>query len=156
MKQEAGARLRCVSKADEGFLFDLFRERRLAEFAALPAAQAEGLLRMQFRVRNEGYRSRFPESGPRIVVVGGERAGTLWTAWKSGELHLIDIAVLERFQRQGVGRGLVGALIAEARGQGGAVVSSVAKSNAGSLRFHEKLGFVIFEQDAMYWRLRAE
>lgn len=133
----------------------LFAETHGDWSAPLPAAQAGTLMRMQFLARRQSYGADFPGSLPAIVLRCEEIVGTLWVAGRADEYRVVDIAILNAFRGNGIASALVRALIEEARSGGKVVCSSVAKSNAVSLRFHERLGFAIRGEDAVYYQLRA-
>ena len=63
------------------------------------------------------------------------------------------MALLPEFQGAGIGTGLIRDVIAQARQTGVPVTCSVATNNPGSLRFHQRLGFAITGQNAMYYDL---
>jgi len=69
---------------------------------------------------------------------------------------LVDIALLPTYQNRGIGALLVNEAIAEAGRAGVPLRCSVALSNAGSLRFHQRLGFRIVSQDEVYAELSFE
>jgi len=148
--------LRDGTPDDEEFLFSLFVETRGDDFTALPAAQAETLLRMQFHAQRQSYAAAFPGTRPSIIVLsGGKKAGTFWEARLAREYRIVDIAILRLFQRKGIASALVRELIEAARREGVPVRASVAKSNIASLRFHQQLGFAIDREDAVYYQLLA-
>lgn len=148
--------LREVAAGDEEFLFALFTEARGGSFAWLPPEQAASLLRMQFRAQQQSYSADFPGSSPALMILNGEkRAGVLWIAELANEYRIVDIAVAAAFQRRGIGSTLVRELLAAAHLKGKAVCASVAKTNAGSLLFHKRLGFRICGEDAVSYQLRA-
>lgn len=82
-----------------------------------------------------------------VADVDGEVVGyTCWSLFRHfpGYRHTreLTIHVDERWHGRGVGRGLIEALVAEAAAQGVHVlVAAVDADNAGSIEFHQRLGF---------------
>ena len=139
--------------ADDAFLFDLFRSVRGDEFAltGLPSAQLDMLLQMQFRAQNGGYRAQCPDSDHEIVLVDGAAAGRIWVHRSPDRFVLVDISLVPAYRSRGIGTALLRELIEEARAAGAPLRCSVALSNQGSLRFHQRLGFAITGQDEVYY-----
>lgn len=142
---------RPATEQDDAFLFRLFQAVRLPEFAQLPlpSAQLDSLMRMQYNGQKHSYAASYPE-GDRIVLVDGHPAGRLWVYQSATGHHLVDIALLPEFRNRGVGAELLERVIGDARGAGARLRCSVALTNAGSLRFHQRMGFQIVAQDGVY------
>jgi ribosomal protein S18 acetylase RimI-like enzyme len=136
---------------DKDFLFNLYCAARAPEFAllSLPEEQKQQLIVMQFVAQQNAYRAQYPGSDYVIVLRNGHPIGRIWIAEMQDELHLVDIALLPEARNQGIGDLLIRQLQTEARRAGKAVRSSVFRFNAGSLRFHQRLGFRIISEDEM-------
>ena len=149
---------RGAAPGDEAFLFDLFRVVRGDEFAltGLPPAQIDMLLQMQFRAQSSGYRSQFPDSDHEIILVDGAAAGRIWVRRSPAEFVLVDISLLPAYRNRGIGTALITELIDEARAAGAPLRCSVALTNQGSLRFHQRLGFAVTGQDEVYYDLERK
>ena len=63
---------------------------------------------------------------------------------------------MPEFRNRGIGAALVTEAIAAARAAGVRLRCSVAATNPGSLRFHQRLGFQIVGQDDLYYDLALE
>jgi ribosomal protein S18 acetylase RimI-like enzyme len=146
---------RPASEQDGPFLWELFQAVRMADFAHLPMppAQLEMLLRMQFQAQTVGYRAQYPNANHEIVLCEGRPAGRILVDRAGTEFQLVDISLGPAHQGQGIGTALVTGLIEEARSAGVPLCCSVATNNPGSLRFHQRLGFRVVAQDAVYYRL---
>jgi ribosomal protein S18 acetylase RimI-like enzyme len=149
---------RRAAPEDEAFLFDLFRHVRGDEFAltGLPPAQLDILLQMQFRAQSSGYRSQYPDSDHEIVLVDDAAAGRIWVRRSPAEFVLVDISLLPSYRNRGIGTALLTELIDEARSAGAPLRCSVALTNQGSLRLHQRLGFAITGQDEVYCDLERK
>jgi ribosomal protein S18 acetylase RimI-like enzyme len=147
--------LRLARQSDEPFLLELFKSVRAPEFApaALPAAQLDMLLTMQFKAQTGAYETAYPGSQHSIVLSGETPVGHIWVDRDSAGYRLIDIALLPDCRGRGIGSVLLRQLIADAAAAEAALRCSVAVSNTGSLRFHQRLGFCITSQDPIYYEL---
>lgn len=136
---------------DEIFLYELYSAVRGPEFELAPisATDKEQLIRMQFRAQLSSYTQMFPNSCYHIVLLDGKPIGRLWVAQSDDEFQLVDIAVHPSVQSKGVGTALVQRLQQEAARARLPIRSSVFKFNAGSVRFHKRLGFQIVREDEM-------
>jgi ribosomal protein S18 acetylase RimI-like enzyme len=147
--------LRPARQSDEPFLLELFKSVRAPEFApaALPTAQLDMLLSMQFKAQTGAYQTEYPGSQHSIVLSGETPVGHIWVDRDSAGYRLIDIALLPDCRGRGIGSVLLRQLIADAAAVRAALRCSVAVSNTGSLRFHQRLGFCITSQDPIYYEL---
>ena len=149
---ERTIKLRPVSPEDEPFLYQLYKRSRVEEFAPaqLSETQFEWLMRMQYSARKGSYESNYPDARREIIVVDGVDAGQVWISQSESRVRVIDIAIAGDFQNQGIGTAVMTGIIREAKKAGAPVTCSVATNNPGSFRFHERLGFRIMSEDAMY------
>jgi len=143
---------------DEIFLYELYAAIRGPLFALAPItpAQREHLLRFQFRAQLSSYRQQFPNSCYHIVLLDGRAVGRLWVAPAHDAFLLVDIAVHPTIQGKGLGTALVQRLQQEAQKTKLPIRSTVDRFNAGSVRFHQRLGFSTVREDLlqyyMEWR----
>jgi ribosomal protein S18 acetylase RimI-like enzyme len=82
--------------------------------------------------------------------------GRIWLHRAASAHHLVDIALLPEFQNRGIGAALIGDAIAAARAAGVRLCCSVALTNPGSLRFHQRMGFRVVSQDEVFCQLAVE
>jgi ribosomal protein S18 acetylase RimI-like enzyme len=149
---------RSAVEEDDVFLLELFKAVRSPAFAIapMPAAQIDLLMRIQYAAQKQSYSAQFPGSDHQLVLVDGNAAGRIWISRLPAEHRLVDIALLPAYQNRGIGALLVKEAIEEAGRAGVPLRCSVALSNGGSLRFHQRLGFRIMSQDEVYAELSAE
>jgi ribosomal protein S18 acetylase RimI-like enzyme len=149
-KEERSYLLRPAEEHDAAFLYELFCETRMQEFAplGLPPAALEPLLTMQFRARNAGYAAQFPQAKTLVAIVDAHPAGVVTVDREADGIRLVDIAVSRAMQGQGLGSQLLGALIAEARERSVPLRLSVRFDNP-AMRLYESLGFVRTGGDGM-------
>jgi len=136
---------------DEIFLYELYAAVRGPEFALAPvnATQKEFLIRMQFRAQMSSYAQMYPNSCYHVVLLDSKPIGRFWVAQMDQEFHLVDIAVHPSVQSKGIGTALIQRLQQEAGRARMPIRCCVSKFNAGSVRFHKRLGFGIVREDEM-------
>jgi ribosomal protein S18 acetylase RimI-like enzyme len=139
---------------DDAFLFALYRETHRGEVARLlgsghvsivsaAAVLPEPLLRMQYTIRRNSYRQRFPDLLEELVLENGSPIGCLQTASAENEIRLVDIALLPDYHHRGIGTALIRGVQNKAGQQGIPVCLSVARDNATARRLYERLAFTI-------------
>ena len=146
---------RPATDQDTLFLEDLFADVNRHEFAPLnlSSQMLDGLLKMQARAQKVGYGSEFPEAVDRLILkspkqdgVHGEPqdqpVGRIFLHTDDRNIHLVDIAILPEFQRQGLGTSLLTDVLALSDKYGLATRLSVRPHNS-ALRLYLRLGFVV-------------
>jgi ribosomal protein S18 acetylase RimI-like enzyme len=148
---------RAATEQDDAFLFALFKEVRSVEFAQAPLApaQLDLLMNIQYAGQKTSYGAQYPE-GNEIVLLDGKAIGRMWLYEGPAEHHLVDISLMAEFRNRGIGAALVREAVAAARAAGMRLCCSVAATNHGSLRFHQRLGFQIVGRDEIYYDLAVE
>jgi RimJ/RimL family protein N-acetyltransferase len=144
-----GITMRPVQESDRDFLFALYAAVRAPEFALLPLPeeQKRHLLNMQFEAQQGAYRAQYPGSTYNLILHDGEPVGRLWLADLPNEIRLVDISLLPEASGSGIGSCLLRRLQAEAAAAAKPIRSSVFRFNAGSLRWHQRLGFRVVAED---------
>jgi GNAT superfamily N-acetyltransferase len=134
---------------DEPFLYEVYHALRAPEFAlvALPEAHKQQLIRMQFQAQLGSYAAMYPNSCYHLVLLDDQPIGKLWVARLESEFHLVDIAMLPKYRKLGIGTALIERLQQEAAQAGLPIRSSVFRFNLGSFRFHQRLGFGVLRED---------
>lgn len=101
--------LRAVEASDRAFLLDLFLETSGDQFAqlGLPPEQLRGLLEMQFRAREEGWRGQYPDGLFQVVIFEADPVGYLALGEMEGGIALIYLGLLKKFQGRGIASGLL-------------------------------------------------
>ncbi len=152
-----GIATRGAAAEDEGFLYALFQSVRGPEFSRLALAPEllEQLLRMQYAGQQQTYAAQYPE-GDQVILLEGAPIGRIWLYRGAREHWLVDISLLPEHRNRGIGGALVAHAAGEARAARVPLRSSVAVTNLGSLRFHQRLGFTVTGQDEVYCDLALE
>jgi len=148
---------RAATEQDDAFLFELFKTARLPDFAHVPLApaQLDMLMNIQYAGQKQTYGMLYP-GGDEIVLLDGKPAGRFWLYRGPAGHQLVDISLMPEYRNRGIGATLVTEAIAAARAAGMRLCCSVAATNPGSLRFHQRLGFRVVGQDEVYYDLAVE
>lgn len=146
--------LRAAAASDGAFLRDLYLDTRRDEFAmlALPAAQLEELLQLQFTAQSRQYAARYPRGEQYIVQHEGEAVGRLFVDRAPDGIRIVDVSLLQGHRGRGVGTGIVRALQAEAAARGVPLRLSVRRENPAA-RLYARLGFLEVAADEIYREL---
>lgn len=163
----AAISLRLAEPEDAEFLFTLYASTRMEEFSVVgwEKAQIEALLSMQFEAQRQSYALQFPAATNQIILLGGLSIGRILLDGVSvaeasislpadalSAIHLIDIAILPAYRRQGIGAQLLRDLQSTAASVGRPVTLNVLVTNP-ALRLYQRLGFTINGQDELYYQL---
>ena len=156
----AGLILRPETEEDLEFLYHLYASTRADETALLDwtEEEKESFLRMQFSAQRGYYREHYRESRFDVIEREGEAIGRLYVARWPDDIRVVDIALMPEHRGQGVGGGLMRALLEEAAVAGKSVSIHVEVDNP-ALRLYERLGFQAKGEDNGVYRLmqwRAE
>jgi len=143
---------RPATAEDEDFLFTLYASTREGELALVDWGphERQAFLRLQFAAQRQDYERRFPGADHRIVLRDGRRVGRIFVARRPEEIRLVDIALLPEHRGAGIGTWLLREVLDEAEREGLPVRHMVWKGNPAALRFYERLGFAVVEDDGMY------
>ena len=148
----AGFRLRPESEEDLAFLERLYVSVRWPELepTAWPDEAKVDFLRSQFRVQRQQYQTQY--GGAQFVVLerGTVAAGRLCVLRGPQDFRIVDISLLPEFRGQGIGTGLLGAVIREAARIHASVSLHVEKFNPAQ-RLYRRLGFVEAGESGPYW-----
>jgi ribosomal protein S18 acetylase RimI-like enzyme len=112
-------------------------------------------LRLDMAWQQESFRQQWQLQEVRIITIVGEDVGWLQTVPANDAIFLAQLYVDERFQRQGIGSRVVGAVIEEAAREGKAVTLGVVKINLAR-GLYERLGFRVTHEDRDKFYMRRE
>lgn len=146
--------LRTITDADLPFLLQLYISTRSAELSAtgLPFEVQMQFLESQFKLQHRHYQMNFASANFQIIVVDGYDAGRLYYGWEGDTLHLIDIALLPKFQHRGIGKMLMADLMAQVSGLKANLMLRVQMQNPVR-NWYLKLGFVGGDHDDVYQQM---
>ncbi|MGE0128795.1 MAG: GNAT family N-acetyltransferase [Blastocatellales bacterium] len=144
--------LRPALPEDEEFLCDLYCRSHAGKFAAAPLddTQRGAMLRMQFNLQQQSYRTEFPTGNDRIILLDGEPIGRLLVAEMETEVLYIDIAIFIERRGNGIGAKVISDLMEETRRIGKPARLQVIKTNPAA-RLHQRLGFRITGENGAHY-----
>ncbi|MDQ6614894.1 MAG: GNAT family N-acetyltransferase [Actinomycetota bacterium] len=147
--------LRPTSPADREFLYQVYAGTRAEELAVVdwPAATIDAFLRQQFEAQDHHYRRNYPGATFDVIVVDGQRAGRLYVQQMADETRVMDIALLPAYRGQGVGKRVLGDVLAAAGARGVGVTIHVERNNR-ALPWYQRLGFSLAGDRGVYLFLR--
>lgn len=134
--------LRAETEADESLVRLIYAGTREEELALAPWSEAQkaGFLDQQFRAQRHAYQTNYPGAEFRVVQIDGVDAGRLYLHRRPEEVRIMDLALLPKFRRLGVGTRLLRGLLDEAARLGAKVSVHVEAFNPAK-RLYQRLGF---------------
>ncbi len=150
----AGLILRPETAEDLEFLYHLYASTRADEMAAVDwtPEEKEAFLRLQFAAQRGHYREHYRDSRFDVIEREGEAIGRLYVARRRDDIRVVDIALMPEHRGQGLGGGLMRALLDEAAAAGKSVSIHVELHNP-ALRLYQRLGFQAKGEDDGVYRL---
>jgi ribosomal protein S18 acetylase RimI-like enzyme len=161
MSPPPGIVLRPAEPRDDDFLFQVYASTRADELAMIgwDAEQKRAFLEQQFIAQQAAYSGRYPKPDFQVIELDGVPVGRLYVARLPDEIRLLDIALLPQYRGRGIGGGLVGDLIGDARAQAKPLRLYVDARNPACSLF-ERLGFTLVAEEGVYqlleWRRELE
>jgi ribosomal protein S18 acetylase RimI-like enzyme len=104
---------------------------------------------MQFAAQAQYYREHYPNTSFDVIVLDGRPVGRLYVARWTGEIRIVDIALLPEFCNRGIGTRVLRDLQVEAAAAGKPLRIHVERFNP-ALRLYERLGFRQLEDKGVY------
>jgi ribosomal protein S18 acetylase RimI-like enzyme len=150
-----GVTLRPETEEDIPFLLAVYAGTRADEMAIVPwtQEQKDQFVLMQFGFQRKYYLEHYGGAAFDIVMVDGHPAGRLYVYRGSGEIRIIDIALLPEYRGRGIGGGLLAGILEEAR-ERQLLVSIHVERNNPAMRLYRRLGFQFAgEQGPVYLRM---
>ncbi len=143
--------LRPATRDDDPFLARVYAGTRAAELATVSWTDEEkaAFVQMQFAAQAQYYREHYPDTSFDVILLHAEAVGRLYVARWTGEIRIVDIALLPAFCNRGIGTTLLRQLQAEARAAGKPLRIHVERFNP-ALRLYERLGFRQIEDKGVY------
>lgn len=146
---------RAIEDSDRDFLRELYATTRAVEMEMVPWTdeQKHEFIDMQFTAQHTFYQEQFKQADFSIVQKNGENIGRLYLDHRNDETRIIDIALLPRYQRLGIGRQLLTDIIDAARERAVPVTIHVEKNNSARV-LYDQLGFKLVEDQGVYDLMR--
>lgn len=150
----AGLTLRSEREDDLNFLYHLYASTRVDEMALVDWTDAEkqAFLRMQFDAQHTHYLAHYRTARFDVIEQAGVAIGRLYVVRWPDDIRIIDIALMPEHRGQGLGGGLVRALIDEAAATDRSVSIHVEVFNP-AMSLYQRLGFRPKGEDTGVYRL---
>ncbi len=147
--------LRSVHERDQEFIDILYRSTR-EDLLMLPMEPAfiDNLVRSQQQIHALGVQRNYPNAQTKILESQSQALGRMIFEHTTGDIRLIDIAVLPSAQRQGLARYMVQYLQQMAGSHQASLSLRVVKNNFKARRLYLSVGFQIVDEDEISEQMR--
>ena len=146
--------LRPITDDDQEFLYLLYASTREEELSVAPwdDAQKEEFLRMQFKAQHLHYQEHFSDAKFEVIEVDGEPGGRLYLQRRDDEHRIVDIALLPKHRRKGIGGKIMQEILDEASLAKLPVRIHVEHNNPAR-HLYDRLGFQQIDDTGVYFLL---
>ena len=158
-------RLRPIQDEDHSFLCKVYgstREKELQQVEYWSEEQKQMFINQQFAAQHEYYQKNYVGGDFYVIEFNKESIGRLYfhQNFQASGIRIIDIAILPKWQNQGIGSSLLQDILITAENKEKAVSIHVESFNPAK-KMYEKLGFKkISETNGVYhlmeWRCSVE
>lgn len=144
--------LRPETDKDLEFLCKVYADSRMDEMSlsGWNAEEIDDFLGQQFKLQHGQYISNYKDARFDIILYNKEPAGRLYVHRKKDDIRIIDIALLKKFQRKGIGSGIMKDLMAEAD-EKNLPLSLHVEHNNPAMGLYERLGFKKGDLTGVYY-----
>ncbi|HEU5090539.1 MAG TPA: GNAT family N-acetyltransferase [Roseiflexaceae bacterium] len=144
--------VRPIRDGDLPFLRELYAASRAAELAPVPwtPEQKRAFLDSQFDAQHAHYQQHYPNAAFDLILVNGEPAGRVYLDRRATDLRVVDIVLLPKFQRKGIGSAFLRAIAAYADSEGMTTSLHVEQFNP-ALALYARLGFHVVGTNGVYY-----
>ena len=150
MKQEIT--FRPITPQDTDFLYEVYASTREDELSVLDWNDEEKtrFLKMQFQAQHVFYQEQFSEADFDIILLRRKPIGRLYVDKRADEIRIIDIALLPKHRRKGIGAYLLKNVLAKAQ-QANLPVRIHVERNNPALGLYNRLGFRQIDDQGVYY-----
>lgn len=150
LNKDQDIRLRPVTDTDREFLLHLYQISREAELSITPwnESQKQAFVEQQLDAQTYAYQTKYPDAAHDIILFRDKAAGRIYVERGLGQIAILDITVMPKYRKQGIGTALVRNLTDEARRSNKSVRIYLEHSNPSEKLF-TKLGFRVVPDDGI-------
>lgn len=145
---------RPIKKTDEdlSLLFEIYASTREEEMGLTGWSKEEidNFLKMQFDLQHKQYMNSYKNATFEIIVYHGIPAGRLYIDRRKDDIRIIDIALLRKYRKLGIGSTIMNSLISEADEKHQKLSLHVEHNNP-AMGLYEKLGFIKVDTTGVYF-----
>jgi ribosomal protein S18 acetylase RimI-like enzyme len=145
------------TQEDLELLFEIYASTRKEEMALTgwSKQEIETFLRMQFELQHKQYLENYKDAAFEIILYEKIPAGRLYVDRRKDDIRIIDIALLPRFRRHGIGSKIMKELITEADKKQRNISLHVERNNP-ALNLYETLGFKKVDTTGVYYFMERQ
>lgn len=145
------------TQEDLELLFEIYASTRNEEMALTgwSKQEIETFLRMQFELQHKQYLKNYKDAAFEIILYEKTPAGRLYVDRRKDDIRIIDIALLPRFRRHGIGSKIMKELITEADKKQRNISLHVERNNP-ALNLYETLGFKKVDTTGVYYFMERQ
>lgn len=139
------------SEKDLEFLYKVYADTRAEEMklTGWSLEQVEEFLRMQFRLQHTQYWNNYKNKAFDVILFNNKRVGRLYVNRTEKDIRIVDIALLSKHRRKGIGSKIMNELIRESE-DSGIPLSLHVEHNNPAMGLYERLGFENRGLDGVY------
>ncbi len=143
---------RPITDKDKPFLAEVYEASRAEEMSMTgwPPEEIKKFLQNQFNLQHVQYMENYKNAQFDIILYNRVPAGRLYVHRKKDDIRIVDIALLPRFRRQGIGSKIMTDLVAEAD-EKQLPLSLHVECNNPAMGLYERLGFEKGELKGVYY-----
>lgn len=148
--------LRAITDKDISFLYSVYRSTRLEELkpANFSEKELEEFLQMQFNLQHTQYMKNYQNPSFDLIMINDNtHVGRLYVNRVEDDIRIIDIALLTKYRRKGIGGKLIRDLINESE-EKKIPLSLHVEHNNPVLVFYKEIGFKGIEDRGVYLFMR--
>ncbi|HEX7151342.1 MAG TPA: GNAT family N-acetyltransferase [Thermoanaerobaculia bacterium] len=136
---------------DAEFLYQLYASTREEELNQTDWTDAmkDAFLRQQFQAQTTHYKTHYTAADYRVILEHGKPVGRLYLNHLSGDVRIMDIALIPEARRRGIGELLLNEILDDAAKRGDSVSIHVEINNP-ALNLYERLGFKQIDTYGVY------
>jgi len=142
---------------DLALLFEIYASTRNEEMALTGWSKPEidAFLRMQFGLQHKQYLENYENASFEIILYEKTPAGRFYVDRRKDDIRIIDIALLPRFRRRGIGSKIMENLIDEADKKQVNLSLHVEQNNP-VLNLYKTLGFKKVDTTGVYYFMERQ
>ena len=150
-----GITLEATRPDHQEFLYELFwnTHPELTGIEGMSDDQMEGLLRLQFDIRQEQLMQLYPNAERNLIFLHGIPVGCIIVDY-GRNLRLVEIGLLEPYRGMGIGGYVIRDLIDKAKDLGKDISLQVLWCNKAAYQFYSNLGFTVDHNNDVTYEMR--
>lgn len=151
---DSSIELRSEKMSDAAFLRSLYATTRIDVMVSpLPEEQKQQFIDMQFNAQTQHFRTNYANTEFLIIEKNRRPIGRLYVDRGPEEIRVMDITIMPKFRKHGIGSQLLRDIQSEARTSRVAVTLHAEKLG-NMAEFYRRLGFEIVEEKEAHFFMK--